>query len=211
MQQNAPAIKTEIVRCFQKLYAQGTVNLFEGNLSVRAGDRIYMTPSQQNKETMTPEMILTLSPEGALLHESVLKPSSETPMHLALYRLRPDIGAIVHTHSACAAAFALAGQDIETELAEQYLFFKGSIPCCAYGTPGTDAVFQDFARYFKDEGKNAVLLANHGLVTAGNTLEEAFARAEAAEKIAKIALMAKLLGKEQPLPEGEKERLAGRG
>ncbi len=211
MQQNAPAIKTEIVRCFQKLYAQGTVNLFEGNLSVRDGDVIYMTPSQQNKETMTPEMILTLTPEGEILTQNGLKPSSETPMHLALYRLRPDIGAIVHTHSACATAFALAGREIASELAEQYLFFKGSIPCCAYGTPGTDAVFADFPRYFAHEGKNAVLLANHGLVTVGKTLEEAFACAEAAEKIAKIALMTKLLGKEQPLPEGEKERLAGRG
>lgn len=202
--------KAELTRCFRKLYEQGTVNLFEGNLSVRCGDTILMTPSQQNKETMTPDMIVALDPAGRLLTENGYRPSSECRMHLALYRLRRDVGAIVHTHSAFASAFAVAGQAITGAAAELYLFFGGSIPCCAYGTPGTDAVFAEFERWFVDERRDAVLLANHGLVAAGRDLEDAFAKAEAAEKLAKTILLARLLGGEQPLPPGAAEELLAR-
>lgn len=210
MTERRESLKKELVRCFQKLYEQGMVNLFEGNLSARDGDMILMTPSQQNKETMTADMIVEMDLNGNVLSENGYRPSSERRMHLEIYRLRSDVNAIVHTHSAFASAFALAGQDIRGELAELYLFFGGEIPCCAYGTPGTDAVFAEFGRCFAQEDRDAVLLANHGLVAAGRDLEDAFARAEAAEKLAKITLLARLLGGESPLPAGAADELLAR-
>lgn len=202
-------LREDMVRYFRRLYEQGTINMFEGNISVRAGDTVLMTPSQQNKETMRPEMVVELMPDGTA-RENGFRPSSEYRMHLAIYRLRPDVGAVVHTHSAFATAFALAGQPIQNELAETWMFYGGEIPCCAYGTPGTDAVFAEFERRFVTEDRGAVLLANHGLVTAGKNLEDAFAKAEAVEKLAKITLLTRLLGGALPLPAGETETLLAR-
>ena len=202
--------REQIVRCFRKLYEQGTINLFEGNFSARDGETILMTPSQQNKEAMTPDMLVVLDAEGKLLSSNGFLPSSEARMHLAIYRLRPDLGAVVHTHSAFASAFALSGKPIRSELAELHLFYGGEIPCCAYGEPGTDAVFAEFERYFLREQKDVVLLANHGLVAAGRDVEEAFSRAEAVEKLAKTALLARLLGGECPLPDGAAAKLIDR-
>ncbi len=210
MAQTQQQKREQIVRCFRKLYEQGTINLFEGNFSARDGESILMTPSQQNKETMTPDMLVTLDAEGKLLSSNGLKPSSEARMHLEIYRLRPDLGAVVHTHSAFASAFALAGRPIRSELAELSLFYGGEIPCCAYGAPGTDAVFAEFERYFLRERKDVVLLANHGVVAAGRDVEEAFSRAEAVEKLAKTALLAQLLGGECPLPDGAAAELTAR-
>ena len=210
MTQEQQAKREQIVRCFRKLYEQGTINLFEGNFSARDGETVLMTPSQQNKETMTPAMLVVLDAEGKLLSSNGFLPSSEARMHLAIYRLRPDLGAVVHTHSTFASAFALAGKPIRSELAELHLFYGGEIPCCAYGEPGTDAVFADFERYFLREQKDVVLLANHGLVAAGRDVQEAFSRAEAVEKLAKTALLARLLGGECPLPDGAAAKLIDR-
>ena len=210
MDQNEQAKREQIVRCFRKLYEEGTINLFEGNFSARCGENILMTPSQQNKETMTPDMLAVLDGAGNLLSANGLQPSSEARMHLEIYRLRPDVGAVVHTHSAFASAFALAGLPIRSQLAEMYLYYGGEIPCCAYGEPGTDAVFAEFERYFLRERRDVVLLANHGLAAAGRGVEEAFSRAEAVEKLAKTTLLARLLGGERPLPEGAAEKLLDR-
>lgn len=207
MNKSRTSLKTELVRCFKKLYENGTVNMFEGNLSIRDGDTILMTPSQQNKETMTPEMIVEMDQDGSILSDNGFRPSSEFRMHLEVYRLRPDVGAIVHDHSAFATAFALAGVPITCELAEMYMFFGGKIPFCTYGKPGTDKVFAEFEQHFVNENLDVVLLSNHGLVAAGKNLEDAYAKAEAAEKIARITLLAKLLGGEQPLPPGAAEAL----
>lgn len=210
MVQDQQAKREQIVRCFRKLYEQGTINLFEGNFSARCGENVLMTPSQQNKETMTPDMPVLLDAEGRLLSSNGLRPSSEARMHLEIYRLRPDLGAVVHTHSVCASAFALAGMPIRGELAELYLYYGGEIPCCSYGAPGTDAVFAEFERYYLRERRDVVLLANHGLVAAGRDVEEAFSRAEAVEKLAKTVLLARLLGGEKPLPDGAAAELTER-
>ena len=206
----------EVVRRFRQLYAQGAVNLFEGNISARAGEVILMTPSQQDKEALTPAMLVHLSADGTVLKPGrgtageELAPSSEYRMHLELYRLRPDAGAVVHTHSPFATAFALAGLPVTGELPELMLQFGGEFPCAPYGRPGTDEVFTTFPRHFGEEHRDAVLLANHGLVCVGGDVTQAFARAEAAEKLAKTVWLARALGSESPLPAGEAEALLAR-
>ena len=202
--------KTAMVALFRRLYDRGMVNLYEGNISVRLDDRLLVTPSQQSKETITPQMVVEMDAEGRVLQSAGVAPSSEAGMHLEIYRLRPDVRAAIHVHSPYATAFALAGKPIAGEAAELWMLFGGEIPCCTYGTPGTDAVFAEFARYLVDEGRNAVLLANHGLVCVGRDLDEAFARVEAAEKLAQIIWLARALGPENPLPAGETEWLRSR-
>lgn len=199
--------REEIVRYFRKSYELGFVNMFEGNISARIGEKVLITPSQQNKETITPDMLSELSLDGELLKENGKAPSSEYRMHLALYRLRSDINAVVHVHSPFATAWAVNDRPVKGELAEVYMFFGGEIPVCSYGTPGTDNVFLDFGRYFVNEDKDAVLLANHGLVAGADSVEKAFAKAEAAEKLAKILSIAQLTGKAHHLTEKEKAAL----
>ena len=204
---NEEQIREEIIRYFKKSYELGFVNMFEGNLSARVGDRVLITPSQKNKEQVTPDMLSELSLEGEILSDTGSRPSSEYRMHLALYRLRPDIQAVVHVHSPFATAWALNGRAIRGDLAEVYMFFGGEIPVCGYGTPGTDQVFTDFGRYFVNEDKDTVLLANHGLVAGAGSVDQAFAKAEAAEKLAKILSIAQLTGKPHHLTEREKSAL----
>ena len=199
--------KKEIVHYAKIMYRKGMINMFEGNISVRCGDVILVTPSQQNKETLVPEDILELDREGHVLAENGKRPSSETKMHYEVYRLRPDVKAVVHNHSPYATAYALAGRNIEdVALAESRVLF-GDIPVCSYGTPGSAEVYRDFERYLCGERCSALLLSNHGLVTVGPDLETAYSRAEAVEKIAQISILGRLLGGQKDLPAGEKERL----
>ena len=105
--------REEIVRYFRKSYELGFVNMFEGNISARIGEKVLITPSQQNKETITPDMLSELSLDGELLKENGKAPSSEYRMHLALYRLRSDINAVVHVHSPFATAWAVNDRPVK--------------------------------------------------------------------------------------------------
>ena len=199
--------KREIIGRFRRLYESGMINMFEGNISVRAGDVILMTPSQMEKEKITPAMITEMDIDGNVLNEPEVKASSEYKLHLAVYRLRDDIRAVVHTHSTYATACAVSGIPVAGNMAEIFMFFGGEIPVCTYGAPGSEAIYADFPRYFVDEDRDAVLLANHGVVTAGRTLAEAYSKTEAAEKIAKINAIVRESGSELVLPEEEREKL----
>ena len=201
------AEKREIIERFRRLYDSGMINMFEGNISMRAGEVILMTPSQMEKEKITPGMITEMDIDGNVLNKPEVKASSEYKLHLTVYRLREDIRAVVHTHSAYATSFAVSGRPVAGNMAEIFMFFGGEIPVCAYGAPGTEAIYAEFPKYFVDEDKDAVLLANHGVVTAGRTLAEAYSKTEAAEKIAMINTIVDGIGSESVLPEEEKEKL----
>ena len=196
------AEKAEIIRVSQRMYRSGMINMFEGNASIRAGDTILITASQRAKDSLTAEMIIEMDRDGAILNpESGLKPSSEAMMHIALYKMRPDIHAIVHNHSAYATAYAMAGIPIESVSHPELNFLFGKVPVAPYGTPGTERIYEGIAPLMKDY--NVVLLENHGVLGVGGNLEVAFSRVEAVEKIAKTLLMTKMLGGEKPLPEKE--------
>lgn len=198
--------KQEIIKTSKMMYRSGMVNMFEGNISMRFGDKFLITPSQQSKEDMLEEMIVELDAEGAILNPSEkYKPSSELTMHLAAYSLRPDVNAIVHNHSAYATAYAIAGQAISSDALTELNFIFGNIPVVPYGTPGTKRIHEHFDTYLKYN--NAVLLSNHGVLTLGPNLTIAYSIAEAVEKIAQTLLLSKLLGKEKPLPAEELKQI----
>ena len=201
------AEKEEMITRFLRLYESGMINMFEGNITVRTPDCVLVTPSQMEKDKITPEMIIEMDMDGNVLNDPPARPSSEYKMHLAIYRLRDDLKAAVHTHSIYATSYAVAGQPIRGNMAEILMFFGGEIPVCSYGTPGTDAIYADFPRYFVEQDKDAVLLANHGIVTAGKSLADAYSKTEAAEKLAMINTQVRLIGSENVLTEEEREPL----
>ena len=202
-------LREEIVYYFKKQYELGMLNTFEGNLSALCEEEgtVLITPTQQDKEKITPDMILEVDMDGKLLEESEFKPSSELGMHLEIYKLRPDIKCVLHNHSAYATAFALVGRPLANDMAESFMYYGGDIPVCPYGRPGTDDVFKDFKKFFVDRDKDVLLLANHGLVACGKSVSDAFNRAEAVEKRAKITILSESLGPDNPLSAVEKEVL----
>lgn len=194
--------KMEVIRASQIMYRSGMINMFEGNASVRVGDTIVITPSQQSKEDLTTDRIIEIDMNGEVQNPACgMKPSSEVGMHIALYQMRPDIRAIVHNHSAYATAFAMAGKPIVSTAHPELNFLFGQIPLAPYGTPGTDRIYKGIEPLIRDY--NVVLLENHGVLAVGTDMTTALSRAEATEKIAKTVLLTTLLGGEKPLPEKE--------
>ena len=129
------------------------------------------------------------------------RPSSETPMHVAIYRARPDVGAVVHTHAPATTAFATTNVRLDEPLLPEVLVGIGPVALVPYARAGTTSLPQVMAPYLADH--DAFLLANHGAVTVGRTLEEAYFQMERLELFARIRLAALTLGPTHPLPSEE--------
>lgn len=133
------------------------------------------------------------------------RPSSETPMHLAIYRARPDVGAVVHTHAPSVTAFATTGVRLDEPVLPEVLVGLGSVAVVPYARSGTLDLPRAMAPFLAHH--DAFLLANHGAVTVGRTLEEAYFQMERLELFARIRLAAQALGPARPLPPEEVARL----
>ncbi|MDD3733053.1 MAG: class II aldolase/adducin family protein, partial [candidate division Zixibacteria bacterium] len=134
------------------------------------------------------------------------QPSSEIAMHLFTYQQRPDIGACIHAHPPYATAFAVAGVKLESDILPEVVVFVGDIPLTAYAPPGTEAVPKALAPYI--EKNSAFLLSNHGLLTIGRTLAEAYNRHETVEQYARIIHLARQLSPDiRHIPSADYERL----
>ncbi len=195
-----------IVEFGRQLHNQGFVAATDGNLSVRLDDRrLLVTPTGVRKGVMRPADLVIVDMEGNRL-AGKRNVSSEIGMHLLIYRMRPDVQGIVHAHPPTATAFAASGYDLNRPLVCEVIVGLGSIPLARYGTPGTEELAQALEPLIPDH--DAILMANHGVVTCGASLENAFMKMETVEHFARIALVAHLLGHEQPLGEKELEKLA---
>lgn len=176
-----------------------------GNLCLfnRAENLLAIKPSGVDYFEMRPEDVVVLSPDGRVV-EGVKKPSSEVNFHLALFQHRPEINAVVHTHSVYATTIACLNWELP---AVHYLvaYSGGKVPLAAYATFGTkelaDNILQAIGSY------NACLLANHGLVAVGRDLSSAFTVAEEIELVAQIFYQARCIGQPVILPEDEMKRV----
>lgn len=188
------------------LYDRGYVAANDGNLSMKVEpDRLLVTPSGVSKGRLTPDMLLVTDLEGNVL-EGNRHPSSETKMHLAVYRGRPDVGAVVHAHPPVSTAFAVCRRGMETPYLSELVTGLGAVPCTpSFAMLSTDQVPRSVEPYLADHC--AVLLANHGALTWGEDLWEAFDRMETVEHTAKILLNARLLGDPVALTQEETAEL----
>lgn len=195
----------DIVAVCQRLYQRGFIAGTEGNVSacVRP-DRIWITPSGCHKGLIHPEDLLLIDEAGqvCLGHG---KPSSETPMHLILYRCRPDIRAVVHAHPPISTALTVAGYHLEATLLPEVIVALGDVPTVPYQMPTT----WEFAQVVGETMRQAeaALLENHGSVTVGNSLQAAFNAMEIVERAAQVFYLAKTLGRVRPLPSPAVEAL----
>src|SRR5262250_3130942 len=200
-------IRADIVEVGRRLYTRGYVASNDGNISARLDEsRLITTPKSVSKGFMTPDMMVIVDHEGKKISGD-RDPSSELPMHLEIYRNRPDVNAVVHAHPPLATGFAVAGIPLTRAVLAEVITTLGSIPIAEYGTPSTAELPEAVRKYIK--AHDGLLLANHGAVTCGNSVMSAHFKMETIEHFAKISLVARLLGREHLLSREEVERLQG--
>lgn len=190
---NGEFLRRQIVEKSLQAYRAGLFAGTSGNMSAycRAENIMYITPTSVRYETMKPDDVVAMRLDGTILGGEK-QPSSEWRMHAAVYRAFPDTGAVFHTHSPHATAFAVVHRPIPATLIEMHFFLGGDVPCAKYARPGTDAVGENAAAVLA--GKGGCLLENHGVLAVGRDLDEAYLRAEYIEDAAKIYILANTLG-----------------
>lgn len=191
-------IKSEVLQGGQVLLDKGLVAGTWGNISVRIPETkwVAVTPSGKGYHEITVDDIVVVDAVGTVV-EGQFKPSSELPMHLAIYQARTDIQAIVHTHSVFASACAVAHKNIPSIIEDLVQLVGGSVDVAEYALPGTELLAQNIVKALGN--KNAVLMANHGVVGCGQTLDEAMLACELVEKAAQIYIYANQIGGAQLL------------
>ncbi len=199
------SLRNEMVDVGKKLYAKDLISGSDGNISARLSENeVLITPTRICKGTMTTESILRIDLEGNVLAGN-RKPTSDLIMHLTVYRLRPEIKAVVHAHPPTATGFSVAGIALNKIILPEMVLDIGRIELTDYATPTTEQVSKVITKKIKNA--NALLLANHGALTVGETLTEAFRRMESLETVAKISFVAKMLGRENSLTEKQVQEL----
>ena len=191
----------------RRMWEKGWVAANDGNLSRRLGEGLFLvTPAGVSKGFLTPEMLLVVDREGTVVAGAPgFRPSSETPLHLECYRRRSDVHGVCHAHPPAATAFACARQPIERPILGEIVMSLGAIPCASYARTGTLALPAAVGPLLWNH--DAVLLANHGVLTVGADLEQAYWRMETVEHTAQIHLNARLLGGGVALSAQEVEEL----
>ncbi len=203
------AIREELVALNQALPEYGLVTWTSGNVSMRDPQSGYVAIKASGVKfpDLTPEAMVVVDLDGNLI-DGDWKPSSDTASHLYIYKHRPDVNGIVHTHSNYATAFAALGQPIPVYLTAQADEFGGPIPCGGFALIGGEQIGQIALEAIGDSP--AVLLKNHGVFTVGPSGEAALKAAVMVEDIARTVWLALQLGQPDEIPQAMIEKLHNR-
>jgi L-ribulose-5-phosphate 4-epimerase len=195
-------LRAEICRLHTELPRNGLVTWTSGNVSGRdpGTDLIVIKPSGIRYEDLTPDNMVVVDLDGKIV-EGMHKPSSDTFAHVYVYRHRPDVKGIVHTHSTFATAWAAVGKPIPPVLTAICDEFGGPIPVGAYARIGGDEIGQEIVRSIGESP--AILMKNHGVFTIGKTPEAAVKAAVMVEDVARIVFFALQLGQPDEIPAEE--------
>jgi len=194
--------RRQIVEAGKRLRDRFFVAANDGNISARVSENeILITPTSVNKGDVTVDQILKIDMEGKVV-SGPAKPSSETKMHLAVYRKRPDVLAIVHAHPPAATGFAACHIRLDSDIIlPEVVFGLGRIGFAEYGTPTTEEIPNAVEKEIPD--CDAVLLSNHGALTVGTDVMQAYYRMEVLEMYARVRVVTKILGEPKPLSQTE--------
>jgi L-fuculose-phosphate aldolase len=193
------ALRAEIIEICLAMNRLGINQGTSGNVSARAGDGFLITPSGMPYDQLAPEMIVAMDLDGGYLGD--LRPSSEWRMHFDIYRTRPDAGAVVHTHAVHCTALACLNLGIPAFHYMVAVAGGADIRCADYATFGTRALSENMLRAL--DGRDACLLANHGMICLAPKLARALWLAGEVETLARQYLAARQLGEPVLLPEAE--------
>lgn len=198
-------LKKDICEVGRRLYGREYIVANEGNVSIRISDNaVLSTPAGVCKGHMTPDMLVTCDLSGNR-QEGTLRVSTEIQMHLSVYKARPDVKAVVHAHPPTSTGFAVAGVPLDRAVLAEVVVTLGCIPLAEYGTPSTRELADSVERLVRMT--DGLLLSNHGALTVGNDVFDAYYKMEVIEHFAEVSLVSRLLGGERLLPRREVSRL----
>ena len=197
--------RQDIIEVGRLVYEKGWVAANDGNITVRMGeDRFLATPTGVSKGMMHPDDLIIVDGDGNKI-QGRKNQTSEFAMHLTVYKLRPDIGGVVHAHPPVATGYAAAGKALNLALLPEVIIGLGCVPLADYGLPGTDELTKPMLPLIPKY--DALMMGNHGAVCYGEDIWKAFFRMETVEHFARIALVAELLGGAKVLPRSEVDKL----
>jgi L-fuculose-phosphate aldolase len=197
-------LKEDICEVGRRLYRGGFIAAGEGNISLRLSENELMgTPAGTCKGYLTPDMISTCDMEGNTLTGP--KISTEIQMHISVYKARPDVHAVTHAHPPKSTGFAVAGVPLNRAVLAEVVVTLGCVPLAEYGTPSTQELADSVDRLIRTS--DGLLLSNHGALTVGKDVYDAYYKMEVVEHFAEISLVSRVLGGERLLPQREVSRL----
>jgi len=195
--------RESVLKTSLKLVEKGLVTGKAGNVSRRLKPEdgtalIAITPTSRYYDSVSVNDISIVDFSGGMV-DGRFAPSSETPLHLAIYRVRKDVNAIIHNHSLYASTVAITGVEIPALLEEEVMVLGGSVKVARYAPSGTTELADNVVTALED--RHAVILANHGALAVGRTLRDAFDACELLEKAAAAFILATITGRINQLPE----------
>ncbi len=195
--------RDEIIEIINRIYQNGMTTTSGGNLSILDDDgSIWITPKGIDKGSLIPKNIVRVLPNGTV--DGIHEPSSELPFHIAIYKARRDIKAIVHAHPPALVSFAITRKIPDTRIVPKASEICGKVGYAKYALPGSNALGAVIASVF-ESGHDTVLMENHGIVTVGNSLFHAFQKLETLDFCARLTLKANILGEVKVLSNQELE------
>lgn len=199
MDRHQPRLRQTIIAIARQMYQRDFISGPAGNISARLPDgNLLITPSGLNKANLTPDDLLIIDLEGNCLGgDATCNPTSELPMHLEVYRRRPDAGAVIHAHPITCVALSLVGISLQDPYIPEALVMLGPVPTTPYATPSSTENRDAIAGLIADH--EAIILAHHGTLTIGRDLDEAYTRLEILEHTAKTVALAFQLGRPRQL------------
>lgn len=190
--ENSREIKEQICDIGKRIYDRGFAAGNDGNISYRISENeVLCTPTMHSKGFLTPDDICTIDMEGTQI-AGAKKRSSEALLHLEIMKERPEIKSVVHCHPPHATAFAIAREPIPQGILPEVEFFLGETPIAAYETPGGEALAATILPFVKKT--NVIILANHGTVSYGDTVERAYWWTEVLDSYCRMLILARSLG-----------------
>ena len=197
--------RAEVVKGAKAIFNKGLVDFGEGNVSVRNGkkEELFITPSFNNYETLTQDQVVHMKFDGTPLSTGKL-PSTEAIMHTMIYQSRSKVHSVIHTHSPHATMLSVNQMGIPIIMEEQVAFLGGSVDISPFGEAHTDKIGQSALKALGI--KNGALIANHGVIVCGKSVEHAVKFAELIEKLAKVYWGALQVGDPKIIPEDHCDR-----
>ena len=198
--------RKELTEATREMYRRGLVGAYSGNTSMRLSGSgqdslLLVTPTHHPYYRLQPDELVVVDSNGAPVGANRMRPSSETLLHLEIYRQRNDVQAVVHTHSIHASVASVVGRDIPPIIDEMLLTIGGPVKVSKYAFPGTQLLAEEAYSALGD--RNAALLRNHGVVSVGPDIWEALETADLVERLAQIFVLARNFGPRAgaPLPD----------
>lgn len=203
---NEQMLREQICEMGRNLWLRNMVAANDGNISVRLDENtILCTPTGVSKGYLRPDELAVMDLDGNILEGTTVKPSSEVKMHIQVYKEDPSIQAVVHAHPIYATTFATRGKGLYNTMQPEAIVGLGNVPLAPYATPSTKGVAEAVAPLVK--GHSACLLENHGALTWGKDLMEAYLNMERVESVAHTMWALELVGGGNELPEEEVQNL----